>query len=242
MPCSTTKVDADLFRGLRDGDIVAFEEVYARFAPVLYQRLLRLLKNTDNVEEILQDTFLKLWEKREQIDPHQGFKAYLYRIADHLAINLFRKISRKRTLQLGKSGQGNEKLHYPINPWRVHRHLIPFIDCQRFLILQPVALRFFSFSNSVFSILKAYRQKRIINLLPLENRKALFDLLTNHLNHPISHEEFDRLFIKLSQPDNEDFNKVLHQVLDKQPDTANSDFSRTYTSNALIELNKINNR
>ncbi len=96
---SPPKIDVDLLHKLRNGDTIAFEEVYKTFAPVLYQRLLRLLKDTDTVEEILQDTFLKLWERRAQIDPQQGFKTYLYRIADHLAIDLFRKISRDKALQ-----------------------------------------------------------------------------------------------------------------------------------------------
>jgi len=99
MPRSTAKVDSDLLRLLRDGDALAFGKIYEIFAPTLYRRLFRLLKDVDMVEEILQDTFLKLWEKREQIDPDQGFKTYLYRIADHLAIDLFRKISRDKALQ-----------------------------------------------------------------------------------------------------------------------------------------------
>ena len=99
MSCSSPKVSADLLRCLRDGDATAFRKTYEIFAPILYQRLLRLLKDTDTVEEILQDTFLKLWEKRAQIDPEQAFTTYLYRIADHLAMDVFRKISRDKALQ-----------------------------------------------------------------------------------------------------------------------------------------------
>lgn len=99
MPHLLPEIDIDLLRRLRDGDAAAFENIYNTFSPVLYQRLLRLLKDTDTVEEIIQDTFLKLWEKRAHIDPQQGFKTYLYRIADHLAIDLFRKISRDKALQ-----------------------------------------------------------------------------------------------------------------------------------------------
>lgn len=99
MPHPLPKVNADLLRMLREGDAAAFGKIYKIFAPVLYQRLLRLLKDTDTVEEILQDTFLKLWEKRAQIDPEQAFTTYLYRIADHLAIDVFRRISRDKALQ-----------------------------------------------------------------------------------------------------------------------------------------------
>lgn len=99
MPHPSPKVDTDLLRMLRNGDAIAFGKIYKIFAPILYQRLLRLLKDTDTVEEILQDTFLKLWEKRGQIDPEQVFTTYLYRIADHLAIDVFRRISRDKALQ-----------------------------------------------------------------------------------------------------------------------------------------------
>lgn len=99
MPHPSPKVDTDLLRMLRNGDAIAFGKIYEIFAPILYQRLLRLLKDTDTVEEILQDTFLKLWEKRGQIDPEQAFTTYLYRIADHLAIDVFRRISRDKALQ-----------------------------------------------------------------------------------------------------------------------------------------------
>jgi len=99
MPHPSPKVDTDLLRMLRNGDAIAFGKIYKIFAPILYQRLLRLLKDTDKVEEILQDTFLKLWEKRGQIDPEQAFTTYLYRIADHLAIDVFRRISRDKALQ-----------------------------------------------------------------------------------------------------------------------------------------------
>jgi len=95
----SSEINADLLRRLREGDAVAFGKIYKILAPVLYQRLLRLLKDTEVVEDILQDTFFKLWEKRKEINPEQGFIAYLYRIADHLAVDVFRRISRDRALQ-----------------------------------------------------------------------------------------------------------------------------------------------
>ncbi len=99
MPCSPSPIGPDLLRKLRDGDESAFGTIYQSYAPLLYQRLVRLLKDIDMTEEILQDVFLKLWEKRALIDPERGFRTYLYRIADHLAVDVFRKISRDKALQ-----------------------------------------------------------------------------------------------------------------------------------------------
>src|SRR5690606_14967866 len=52
------------------------------------------------VEEILQDVLLKIWNKREEIIQEKGFKTFIYRIADNMAIDLFRKSGRDKALQL----------------------------------------------------------------------------------------------------------------------------------------------
>ncbi|MFD1768727.1 RNA polymerase sigma factor [Sphingobacterium suaedae] len=89
-----------LLKQVCEGNVQAFGILYEAYAPVLYSRLLRLVKNPENVEEILQDVFLKIWNKRSSIEPEKGFKTFVYRMTDHLAIDLFRKASRDKTLQL----------------------------------------------------------------------------------------------------------------------------------------------
>jgi len=92
--------EINLLKEMRTGSVVAFNQLYSRYAPILYKRLLRLLKNPESVEEILQDVFLKIWNKRAEIEPEKGFKTFIYRVADNMAIDLFRKIGRDKALQL----------------------------------------------------------------------------------------------------------------------------------------------
>lgn len=92
--------EAKLLEEMKQDNIAAFNQLYNKYAPILYQRLLRLLKNPESVEEILQDVFLKIWNKREEIKPEKGFKTFIYRMADHMAIDLFRKIGRDKAMQL----------------------------------------------------------------------------------------------------------------------------------------------
>lgn len=93
-------VEKRLLEEMQQGRIAAFNQLYSQYAPILYQRLLRLLKNPDSVEEILQEVFLKIWNKHEEIVPEKGFKTFIYRMADNMAIDLFRKIGRDKALQL----------------------------------------------------------------------------------------------------------------------------------------------
>ena len=81
---------------LREGSYEAFEAIYHRHKVQLASSMLRLLKAVDVVDDILQDLFTRLWENREKIDPELPIQAYLFRIAQNLAYDTFRKASKDR--------------------------------------------------------------------------------------------------------------------------------------------------
>jgi len=49
-------------------------------------------------EELLQDLFIKIWERRDQINPELPFRAYLYRIAERMIYDHYRKLTRETSL------------------------------------------------------------------------------------------------------------------------------------------------
>lgn len=83
-----------LLRQLQEGDYRAFEKIYDRYYKQLAGNLLRLLKSPHLAEETLQDLFVKLWEHRAKIDPEKPIKGYLFRIAENLVYDLYRKAAR----------------------------------------------------------------------------------------------------------------------------------------------------
>jgi RNA polymerase sigma-70 factor (ECF subfamily) len=85
---------AELLSQLRQGNSVAFRKLYDRSAPKLLWKLRRMVKDADEADELLQDLFVKIWEKREQINIHDSFDAYLYRVAQRMAIDYFRRLER----------------------------------------------------------------------------------------------------------------------------------------------------
>ncbi len=82
------------------GEQRAFEQIYQLYSERIYGRLIRLLKDEDIADSILQDVFLRIWERRAQIDPAQPFKAYLYKIAENFVYDYFRKVARDKKLQV----------------------------------------------------------------------------------------------------------------------------------------------
>ncbi|WP_293299869.1 RNA polymerase sigma factor [Pedobacter sp. UBA4863] len=90
--------ERELLLELKSGNAQAFERLYHLHKRRLTGNLLRLLKSEELVEEVLQELFLKIWEKRDWINEEQPFGAYLYRIAQNLVYDTFRKSARDQKL------------------------------------------------------------------------------------------------------------------------------------------------
>jgi len=77
---------------LREGDHNAFQAIYDQYKRQLTANVLRLLRSADLTEEVIQDTFVALWESRERIDVDRPISAYLYTIAANKTKNVFRRV------------------------------------------------------------------------------------------------------------------------------------------------------
>ncbi|WP_262245935.1 RNA polymerase sigma factor [Parapedobacter soli] len=88
-----------LLEQLRAGDHDAFVEIYHRYKLRLAGNFLRILKSSELAEELLQELFVRLWIRREQIDPEQSIKSYLFRIGENLIRDTFRKAAKDKRIQ-----------------------------------------------------------------------------------------------------------------------------------------------
>ena len=90
--------EKDLLIRLRDGDAAAFEVLYYRYSKRILWKFRRMVKIDGEVEELFQELFVKIWERRGQIDADQPFSAYLYRIAENMVYDFYRKAARNQAL------------------------------------------------------------------------------------------------------------------------------------------------
>lgn len=83
---------APLLRRCAAQDSVAFRELYDRTAPILLARLLRMVRRRSVAEEILQDVFVRIWQRAGQFEAHRGRAlAWMVTIARYCAIDLLRR-------------------------------------------------------------------------------------------------------------------------------------------------------
>lgn len=76
-----------------------FEQMAHRWRKRAYETGLALGATTDEADDIAQDTLLKLWIMREELDRYRSVEALAVIVARHLAIDMHRR-SRKLTLPL----------------------------------------------------------------------------------------------------------------------------------------------
>lgn len=80
----------ELISELKRGDYDAFDKLYNLYADSLYSFILKMTKSRSESEDILQETFLKVWYMREKISPDKSFKSFLFTISHNLIIDSFR--------------------------------------------------------------------------------------------------------------------------------------------------------
>lgn len=73
--------DEELARLIKSGGKDAYQLLFEKYAPKIYHFSLSYLNNKADAEELVQDVFLKIWEKRETLDSSQNIKAYIFKIA-----------------------------------------------------------------------------------------------------------------------------------------------------------------
>jgi RNA polymerase sigma-70 factor (ECF subfamily) len=97
---------------LKAGDNEAFKIVYQHLSDKLYYNLLKLVKSSDTAEELLQEAFIKLWEKRDHIDPTKSIQGYLLRITENLAYDFYRKVAKDKKLQTQLIARAEESYNH----------------------------------------------------------------------------------------------------------------------------------
>jgi len=80
-----------LLKKIVEGDRQAFSTLYMQYLGELYRYMYLFTKSKEKSEEIVQDAFLKIWEKREHLGHVTSFKSYLYRTAKNLLLDEIRR-------------------------------------------------------------------------------------------------------------------------------------------------------
>jgi len=91
--------DKELVERAKQGDLRAFDMLVLKYQRRVFRLVSRLIKNTSEVEDVAQETFIKAFRAIQQFRGDSAFYTWLYRIAVNTAKNhLFSKGKRPITL------------------------------------------------------------------------------------------------------------------------------------------------
>lgn len=86
--------ERELFIGIANGDEAAFRELFEAYRLRLYHFVLQFTHSRADAEEIVQDTFIRLWTGSDKLTEINRPASYIYTICRNLTYNFLLKASR----------------------------------------------------------------------------------------------------------------------------------------------------
>ena len=101
--------DEELIAKFQDGDVRAYSELVNRYKNRLLNFIYRFVYDMDKAEDILQDTFLKLYTHKNSYREIAKFSTWLYTIAGNLAKTELRKLKRRKTYSVSDLSRNDQE-------------------------------------------------------------------------------------------------------------------------------------
>lgn len=85
------KADLELVEEVKNGNVSAFSELVKRHQKGLFRLCLRFLKAAEVADDVLQETFIKAYQKIHTFEGRSSFKSWIYQIGVNTAKNKLRE-------------------------------------------------------------------------------------------------------------------------------------------------------
>ncbi|HEY2737172.1 MAG TPA: sigma-70 family RNA polymerase sigma factor [Thermoanaerobaculia bacterium] len=105
LPAETAGLEAErIAQGLRQRDLALLNQLVDRYQGRLVRYLIHLLGRQEHVEDLVQETWLRVLERGRQYDCRWRFEAWLFTIARNLTLDLLRKKQNPSLADLPETG------------------------------------------------------------------------------------------------------------------------------------------
>jgi RNA polymerase sigma-70 factor (family 1) len=91
MSIDSTKSELNLVSLLKKDDLAAFDQLYWKYQKAVFQNAYKLTRDTLVSEDIVQEVFVSLWERRQSIDSDRPVGGWLFVSSYNRAVNVLKK-------------------------------------------------------------------------------------------------------------------------------------------------------
>jgi len=85
-----TITDDQLWLLIKEGDRLAFDNIYHRYSGLIFSSIYKHIHSRQDAEDLTQETFIALWEKKDNISIQNSLFNYLYSIARYRTLSYIR--------------------------------------------------------------------------------------------------------------------------------------------------------
>lgn len=96
--------DEELFALIKEGDHVAYTQIFDRFYGVLYLHALKILQDEDEAKDLIQELFEMIWTRRSTLSLTTSLSSYLYASTRNMVLNriAYKKVRGRYIQSLGQ--------------------------------------------------------------------------------------------------------------------------------------------
>lgn len=110
---SRSPTDEELIARFQEGDVYAFEQIVHRYKDPLINFVYHFLGDRIDAEDVVQETFLRVFKKKKLYQSIAKFSTWIYTIAGNLAKTELRRRRRRRILSLTRMGHEDKDYEVP---------------------------------------------------------------------------------------------------------------------------------
>lgn len=120
--------DAEEFDALAQGHVSAFEELYHRYKQPVYTNIAKLVRQPEAAEDLLQEVFSTLWEKRHVLDFGHDVGGWLFVVSYNKAITYLKKQLKVAALVVHESGLADGLPQPPAPDEELFEHQLALVE------------------------------------------------------------------------------------------------------------------
>lgn len=131
--------EALMVNRMKNGDEEAFDYCYLHYQNLVYYEIYKIVKSHETAEEVMQDTFLKMYQNINTFDG-KYFTAWLVKIAKNTAINEFNKNKKEQSITFEEEIYVDKKVITEFSYDALWIDLADLLDYEEFQILVYVII------------------------------------------------------------------------------------------------------
>ena len=165
------------------GDIGAFNEIYQKYFHPVYCNALKITREAPVAQDVLQEVFITLWEKRHTIDPEKSLGGWLFILSYHKSVNMLRKKLRDsllyKELQTPEGKTPEEEMKYSAQ-WKIVENALSSLSPQRRRVFELCKLQGKTYEEAAIELrISKYTVKEYLSA-------AIVSIKEYSHDHPVS--------------------------------------------------------